>query len=68
MKGKFRIKGIKSTNPIAVGDIVDYELEESSDTVTETVPNIHERKNYIARLFKDIHQESIGHQEKILNS
>jgi ribosome biogenesis GTPase len=45
MKGKFRIKGIKSTNPIAVGDIVDYELEESSDTVTETVPNIHERKN-----------------------
>jgi ribosome biogenesis GTPase len=34
MKGKFRIKGIKSTNPIAVGDVVDYELEESSDTVT----------------------------------
>jgi hypothetical protein len=29
---KFRIKGIKSTNPIAVGDVVDYELEESSDT------------------------------------
>jgi ribosome biogenesis GTPase len=26
MKGKFRIKGIKSTNPIAVGD-VDYELK-----------------------------------------
>jgi ribosome biogenesis GTPase len=28
MKGKFEIKGIKSTNPIA-GDVVDYELEES---------------------------------------
>jgi ribosome biogenesis GTPase len=24
---KFRIKGIKSTNPIAVGDVVDYELK-----------------------------------------
>jgi ribosome biogenesis GTPase len=30
IKGKFRIKGIKSTNPIAVGDIVDYDLDESS--------------------------------------
>jgi len=49
MKGKFRIKGIKSTNPIAVGDIVDYELEETSDTVTGTIHNIHERKNYIVR-------------------
>ena len=38
MKGKFRIKGIKSTNPIAVGDIVDYELEETSDTVTGSKP------------------------------
>ena len=28
MKGKFRMKGIKSTNPIAVGDVVDYELEQ----------------------------------------
>jgi len=49
MKGKFRIKGIKSTNPIAVGDIVDYELEESSDAVTGMIHNIHERKNYIVR-------------------
>jgi ribosome biogenesis GTPase len=43
MKGKFRIKGIKSTNPIAVGDVVDYELEESSDKVTGTIHHIHER-------------------------
>ena len=27
IKGKFRIKGIKSTNPIAVGDQVDFTLE-----------------------------------------
>lgn len=49
MKGKFRIKGIKSTNPIAVGDIVDYELEETSDSVTGTIYHIHDRKNYIVR-------------------
>ena len=49
MKGKFRLKGIRSTNPIAVGDIVDYELEESSDKTTGTINKIHERKNYIVR-------------------
>jgi ribosome biogenesis GTPase len=49
IKGKFRMKGIKSTNPIAVGDVVDYDLDENSDTVTGTIHNIHERKNYIVR-------------------
>lgn len=49
IKGKFRMKGIKSTNPIAVGDVVDFELDETSDAVTGTIHNIHERKNYIVR-------------------
>jgi ribosome biogenesis GTPase len=49
IKGKFRMKGIKSTNPIAVGDIVDYEIDENSDAVTGTIHNIHDRKNYIVR-------------------
>ncbi|RZJ99849.1 MAG: ribosome small subunit-dependent GTPase A [Flavobacterium sp.] len=49
IKGKFRMKGIKSTNPIAVGDYVDYELDESSDKITGTINNIHERRNYIVR-------------------
>src|SRR6476660_8889319 len=49
MKGKFRMKGIKSTNPIAVGDIVDYEIDETSDKETGTIHNIHDRKNYIVR-------------------
>ena len=49
IKGKFRMQGIKSTNPIAVGDIVDFELDDSSDTVTGTIHNIHDRKNYIVR-------------------
>ncbi|RKS01577.1 MULTISPECIES: ribosome small subunit-dependent GTPase A [unclassified Flavobacterium] len=49
IKGKFRMKGIKSTNPIAVGDIVDFELDDTSDDITGTIHNIHERKNYIVR-------------------
>lgn len=49
IKGKFRIKGIKSTNPIAVGDYVDFELDETSDAVTGLIYHIHDRKNYIVR-------------------
>ncbi|WP_242118253.1 ribosome small subunit-dependent GTPase A [Aestuariivivens sediminicola] len=49
IKGKFRIKGIKSTNPIAVGDIVDFELESSNDMDSGIIHNIHDRKNYIVR-------------------
>lgn len=59
IKGKFRIKGIKSTNPIAVGDQVDYELEETAGTVTGMIHQIHPRKNYIVRksvnLSKQVH-------------
>jgi len=49
IKGKFRIKGIKSTNPIAVGDIVDFELETDNDETTGIINNIHDRTNYIVR-------------------
>jgi len=49
IKGKFRLKGIKSTNPIAVGDIVDFELETKNDEVTGIIHRIQERKNYIIR-------------------
>ncbi|MBT8327499.1 MAG: ribosome small subunit-dependent GTPase A [Bacteroidia bacterium] len=49
IKGKFRLEGIKSTNPIAVGDHVDFELETKNDSVTGVITRIHERKNYIVR-------------------
>ena len=49
IKGKFRMKGIKSTNPIAVGDVVDFEIDETSDAITGSIHHIHERKNYIVR-------------------
>lgn len=49
IKGKFRIKGIKSTNPIAVGDKVDFHLETKTDEETGVITNIYDRKNFIVR-------------------
>ena len=63
IKGKFRLKGIKSTNPIAVGDVVDFDLDETSDKVTGSIHNIHERKNYIVR--KSV---NLSHQMHIIAS
>jgi len=47
IKGKFRTKGIKSTNPIAVGDNVEYSIEEEDGT--GIISAIEERRNYIVR-------------------
>jgi ribosome biogenesis GTPase len=49
IKGKFRLKGIKSTNPISVGDIVDFEVETDNDQESGIIYNIHDRTNYIVR-------------------
>ena len=46
IRGKFRIQGIKSTNPVAVGDHVEWEAQEDG---TGTIYKIKERKNYIIR-------------------
>lgn len=47
IKGKFKISGIKSTNPIAVGDRVEYIPE--SETSQGLIYKIEPRKNYIIR-------------------
>ena len=47
IRGKLRIQGIKSTNPVAVGDFVEYEVQENSDT--GIIKDVLERKNYIIR-------------------
>lgn len=49
IKGKFRMEGIKSTNPIAVGDVVDFEVETNNDATTGVINTIRDRKNYIIR-------------------
>ena len=45
IKGKLKIDDITSTNPVAVGDIVEIENEGDDSSII----NIHERKNYITR-------------------
>jgi ribosome biogenesis GTPase len=47
IKGKFRIKGITTTNPVAVGDIVDFDMEPEQQT--GVITKLHERRNYIIR-------------------
>lgn len=46
IKGKFRMQGIKSTNPVAVGDRVEVENAESEAPVIKT---IYPRENYLIR-------------------
>jgi len=44
IKGNFRLKDIRTTNPLAVGDIVDVDTDEYN-----VIVKIHDRKNYIIR-------------------
>ena len=48
MKGVFKLDDITSTNPIAVGDRVDFELENEKEQ-TVIITKIHDRKNHINR-------------------
>ncbi len=48
-KGRLRLANFKSTNPIAVGDLVDFELEMKNDEMTGVISLIHDRQNYIVR-------------------
>lgn len=45
IKGKMRLKGSTSTNPVAVGDLVRYETDGKCGAITEVLP----RKNYLIR-------------------
>jgi ribosome biogenesis GTPase len=62
IKGNFRIKGIRSTNPIAVGDQVEFTVrqEDSSKEGAQVglINNIIERKNYIIRKSLNLSKES----------
>ncbi len=49
LKGKFKIKGIKNTNPVAVGDRVEFELEKKGKQENGIINTIIDRENYIIR-------------------
>jgi ribosome biogenesis GTPase len=48
MKGVMKMDDITSTNPVAVGDIVEMEIE-NEDSNTSIIDEIHDRRNYINR-------------------
>ncbi len=55
IKGNFRIRGIRSTNPVAVGDYVEVQtLTDGTNWITE----IEDRKNYIIRKSTNLSKES----------
>lgn len=56
IKGKFRTKGIKTTNPIAVGDWVNYEFEPDQDSAVITA--LEPRRNYIIRRSINLSRQS----------
>lgn len=70
IKGNFRIRGIRSTNPVAVGDYVQVSLiEEGSPTPQRSdftgevgligwITDVEERRNYIVRRSTNLSKES----------
>ncbi len=53
--GKLRLKGTRGTNPVTVGDWVEYEVENSTDMAV--IKKVHERKNYIIRRSSNLSKE-----------
>ena len=49
LKGKFRIRGIKTTNPVSVGDKVFFEIDNLGDHEFGVIYEIENRDNYIIR-------------------
>lgn len=59
IKGNFRLKGIRSTNPVAVGDRVSLSLTESSgNETTAFITDIEDRKNYVIRKASNLSKQS----------
>ena len=63
LRGKIRLKGSSATNPVAVGDIVNYEADaESIDQITlensAVITSVEPRRNYIIRKSTNLSRQS----------
>lgn len=54
IKGNFRLKGIRTTNPVAVGDVVDVAVKDGASYIV----SIEQRRNYIIRRASNLSKES----------
>ena len=60
IRGKLKLQDLKTTNPIAVGDRVNFDLENDIDEKTQGIIfSIEDRTNYIIR--KSVHKAGYGH-------
>lgn len=58
-KGNLRLKGIKSTSPVAIGDRVQIDLEDGAESSTPVyIKEIDERRNYIIRRSSNLSKQS----------
>ena len=60
IKGTFRLKGIRSTNPVAVGDRVSVVMQQPSagQLSTAFITEIEDRRNYIIRKSQNLSKQS----------
>ena len=56
LKGKFRLQGLKHTNPVTVGDKINYEMEPNSEN--GVIYSIELRKNYIIRKSSNLSKQT----------
>ena len=55
VKGNFRLKGIRTTNPVAVGDVVNYEMNREGFAF---INRIETRRNYIIRRSSNLSKQA----------
>lgn len=58
IRGRIRLKGSTLTNPVAVGDTVDYSIDEDAAEPMATIDSVHPRRNYIIRRSANLSRES----------
>jgi ribosome biogenesis GTPase len=59
LRGRFKHKGLKVSNPLAVGDVVEFETDETGDAGTGVIDHIEPRRNYIIR--RSVHKTEHSH-------
>lgn len=55
IRGRLRLKGVRTTNPVVVGDCVTCETDDNGDT---TIIDIAPRRNYVIRRASNLSKES----------
>ena len=58
IRGRIRLKGSTATNPVAVGDLVDYSIEGEGPDAMGNIEKIHPRRNYIIRRSANLSREA----------